>query len=163
MINFLVYSILISIANIGFAEVRDGDGLLVSKLMRINEIEQKSKAIFEAQPTFVRDISNKNLNEFVKIKRLHKDYSAKRTREKRGIVVTHNDTIDPEAAKYVYKYYDKVSAIVLGILFGIALEVDNLKANLMKPIGVCIAISYKFLLSPLVSQLCRRKMLKLFY
>lgn len=148
----LVFFLLIPVSNNVFAEVRDGgNGLQVSTfIMRINKIEHESKAVFTAQPTFEGDFLIENLNEFVKITRLNKDYSAKRAREKRGVVVARNNTISPEAAKSVYKYYDKISAIVLGILFGIALDVDNLKA-LIKPIGLCIAISYKFFLSPLVS------------
>lgn len=53
--------------------------------------------------------------------------------------------------KTTYDYYDNISAVVLGICFGIALKLENVKLILNRPIGLCIAMFCKFVFSPLVS------------
>lgn len=51
----------------------------------------------------------------------------------------------------IYSYYDKVMAVVLGIVFGIALNLENAKVILKQPIGPAIGVFCKFILSPFVS------------
>lgn len=64
----------------------------------------------------------------------------------------HNRYVDSSEVQIVYWYYDKVSAAILGIFFGLAFEMENAKLILQQPTGPSIAIFCKFMLSPFVSQ-----------
>lgn len=63
----------------------------------------------------------------------------------------HKRNIDSNEIQIVYWYYDKITAAILGIFFGVALEMENAKTILQQPIGPSIAIFCKFMLSPFVS------------
>lgn len=51
----------------------------------------------------------------------------------------------------IYWYYNKVMAVILGICFGIILNLENAKVIFREPIGPSIGIFCKFILSPFVS------------
>lgn len=59
--------------------------------------------------------------------------------------------VDLNEMQMIYWYYDKVMAVVLGLFFGITLNLENAKAILKQPIGPSIGIFCKFILSPFVS------------
>lgn len=48
-------------------------------------------------------------------------------------------------------YYDRMSTVALGILFGIVLETKNVRAFVERPIGLCVGIFCKFIFLPMVS------------
>lgn len=58
---------------------------------------------------------------------------------------------DSNEMQMIYWYYDKVTAVILGIFFGIAMNLENAKVILKQPIGPAIGIFCKFILSPFVS------------
>lgn len=59
--------------------------------------------------------------------------------------------VDSNEMQMIYWYYDKLMAVILGIFFGITLNLENAKAILKQPIGPSIGIFCKFVLSPFVS------------
>lgn len=69
---------------------------------------------------------------------------------------------DPDEIQIVYWYYDKISAVILGIFFGLALDIENAKEIVKQPIGPSIAVFSRFILSPFVSRNRSREM-KMFF
>lgn len=59
--------------------------------------------------------------------------------------------VNSNEIKVIYWCYDRVSAIYLGIFFGLALDLNSAKAFITEPTGLLIAIFCKFILSPFVS------------
>lgn len=59
--------------------------------------------------------------------------------------------VDLNEMQMIYWLYDKVMAVILGIFFGITLNLENAKAILKQPVGPSIGIFCKFILSPFVS------------
>lgn len=55
--------------------------------------------------------------------------------------------------KIIYEFYVRISAVFLGIIFGITLNIQNARDVLRKPLAPAISIICKFLFSPLVSRI----------
>lgn len=59
--------------------------------------------------------------------------------------------VNANEMQMIYWYYDKVMAVVLGIFFGVALNLENAKVILKQPTGPAIGVFCKFILLPFVS------------
>lgn len=60
------------------------------------------------------------------------------------------EKVESNPMQMIYWYYNKMMAVILGITFGITLNLENAKEILKQPIAPSIGIFCKFMLSPFV-------------
>lgn len=156
LLFFLVFLSMVSKSN-GAIELTQTDGVLYGSIIIP---DNKSDALITKNRTKIFAIKvAPDKDATLKIDKIglanHSSLNIESTEEKRvslyyggGLIKTNLQLM-----KATYEYYDIISAIVLGICFGIALKLENVKLILRRPIGLCIAMFCKFVFSPLVSDI----------
>lgn len=141
--------------NAAIREVRGIDALELTKISPLTEIddfivekseltsiEAKILATFNAVAISAEKISPLNNG-------LNIEQSNEESRQQRRVYHSKSRIrIDSETGKVIHKYYDKITIIILHIIFGIVLELQNVKS--IFDIGLSITFFVKFILSPLV-------------
>lgn len=116
---------------------------------RSANVLEELKIISETKTTNQSDLDT-NVVPFSDVSAMNDDSTLELSKEKH-ITHFHYRNTESDEIQIVYWYYDKISAVILGIFFGIALDIENAKEILKQPIGPSIAVFCKFILSPFVS------------